>query len=41
MGLSLCRTLIQKHGGTIDVDSEWGKGTTFTIDLPLQSDRKP
>ena len=41
MGLSLCRTLIQKHGGTIDVDSEWGKGTTFTIDLPLQNDRKP
>jgi PAS domain S-box-containing protein len=41
MGLSLCRTLIEKHSGTIDVDSEWGKGTTFTIDLPLQNDRKP
>ncbi len=41
MGLSLCRTLIQNHGGTIDVDSEWGKGTTFIIDLPLQYDRKP
>ncbi len=41
MGLSLCRTLIQKHGGTIDVDSEWGKGTTFIIDLPLQNDLKP
>jgi signal transduction histidine kinase len=38
MGLPLCNSLIQKHGGTIDVESERGKGTTFIIDLPLQND---
>ncbi len=38
MGLPLCNSLIQKHGGTIDVESERGKGTTFIIDLPFQND---
>ena len=35
MGLSVCHTLIEKNGGTIHVESEEGKGTTFFIDLPL------
>ena len=34
IGLSLCRQIILKHGGTISVDSEQGSGTTFTITLP-------
>ena len=34
MGLSVCSHLIQKHGGTISVESERGKGTAFIIDLP-------
>jgi two-component system NtrC family sensor kinase len=34
MGLSVCSHLIQQHGGTISVESERGKGTTFIIDLP-------
>ena len=34
MGLSVCSHLIQQHGGTIGVESERGKGTTFIIDLP-------
>ena len=31
IGLSLCRQIILKHGGTIRVDSEEGRGTTFII----------
>ena len=34
IGLALCRQIILKHGGTISVDSQEGKGTTFTIALP-------
>ncbi len=33
IGLSLCRQIILKHGGTISVDSEQGSGTIFTIKL--------
>jgi PAS domain S-box-containing protein len=35
LGLSLCRGIIEAHGGTISVDSEVGDGTTFRIRLPL------
>jgi signal transduction histidine kinase len=31
IGLSLCRQIILKHGGTIRVESEEGRGTTFVI----------
>lgn len=34
LGLSVSKGIIQKHGGTIKVESEVGKGTTFTIILP-------
>ena len=34
VGLSTCFNIIKKHGGRILVDSEMGKGTTFTIILP-------
>jgi len=37
IGLALCRQIILKHGGTISVDSQEGKGTTFTIALPSVS----
>ena len=33
IGLSLCRQIILKHGGTISVDSEKGSGNIFTIKL--------
>ena len=34
MGLSLCYGIIQEHGGSIQVLSKVGKGTTFIIELP-------
>jgi two-component system sensor histidine kinase/response regulator len=35
LGLSLCRGIIEEHGGTIDVESAPGEGTRFTIQLPV------
>jgi PAS domain S-box-containing protein len=34
LGLSICHTIIQKHGGAIAVESNPGVGTTFRIHLP-------
>jgi signal transduction histidine kinase len=34
LGLSLSYGIIQNHGGTIRVESQVNKGTTFTIQLP-------
>lgn len=34
LGLAICHGIIQKHHGTIDVESEVGEGTTFTIKIP-------
>ncbi len=35
LGLSLCRGIVEEHGGTIGVESEPGQGTTFLIRLPV------
>ncbi|MGD9721570.1 MAG: nitrogen regulation protein NR(II) [Pirellulales bacterium] len=35
LGLPTTRKLIEAHGGTIRVESELGRGTKFTIELPL------
>jgi len=39
LGLSICHGIIDKLGGKISVVSHVGKGTTFTIDLPLEKTR--
>jgi signal transduction histidine kinase len=36
LGLSITYGLVEKLGGTIHVQSELGKGTTFTITLPIK-----
>jgi len=34
LGLTICHRIVDEHGGTIDVKSEPGRGTTFVITLP-------
>jgi len=41
LGLASVYSIINKHGGTIQVDSEPGKGTTFTLYLPASAAKKP
>lgn len=39
LGLSLARWIAQAHGGSIAVKSETGRGSTFTVSLPLANSR--
>ena len=36
MGLAICRRIVERHGGTITATSTPGKGSTFTVLLPLE-----
>ncbi|RKX56322.1 MAG: hypothetical protein DRP50_00550 [Thermotoga sp.] len=39
LGLSIVQSIVERYKGYIEVDSEEGRGTTFTIHFPLQNDR--
>ena len=35
LGLPSCKNIVEQHGGIIEVKTEVGKGTTFTVKLPI------
>ena len=41
LGLTVVKGIVEEHGGTISVDSRVGAGTTVSILLPLDPDRRP
>jgi signal transduction histidine kinase len=41
LGLSVSLGIVERHGGKILVDSEVGKGTVFTLWLPVSRERQP
>ena len=40
LGMAVSETLIDRHGGTIEVESEEGKGTTITVKLPISGKKE-
>jgi two-component system OmpR family sensor kinase len=40
LGLAICRWIVQAHGGTINVASRLGRGTTFMVLLPLPDEQE-
>jgi len=41
LGLSLARRTVESHGGTIQAQSEPGRGTIFTVEIPIRRAREP
>ena len=41
LGMSITRKIVEEHGGQIRIDSEVGRGTTFTVSLPTDVAARP
>ena len=41
LGLAICQSIVLAHGGSISFSSEPGKGTQFTVRLPICRDERP
>jgi two-component system NtrC family sensor kinase len=41
LGLAICHKIVEEHGGSIEVESEEGRGTVFTIKFPVTRARVP
>jgi PAS domain S-box-containing protein len=41
LGLSICHSIVTAHGGTLTVESEAGKGSTFRLELPTTDAEEP
>ena len=37
LGLSVVYGIITELGGTVEIDSQWGQGTTVTVKLPVEA----
>ena len=40
LGLAIAKSLVERHGGELSAESELGKGTTFFIKLPIESNKQ-
>ncbi len=40
LGLAISHSILERHNGTIEVQSEAGRGTTFTVTLPVDAETK-
>ena len=41
LGLSICHGVVASHGGTLNIESSLGVGTTVTLEFPVEQDLNP